>query len=119
MNDIETRKDIEQLIRAFYAKVNADELLAPVFAHVDWETHMPVIFDFWSSIVFGDRTYQGNPFGKHIALPIGKHHFGQWLALFDRTVDDLFNGDRATEIKSRAHQIGEVFQHKMGLTKNL
>jgi len=114
--DISTRKEIEFLINRFYERVKADTLLGPRFAHVDWLKHLPVMYNFWSSLMFGDQSYQGNPFQKHVGLPIGAQHFSQWLALFTETVDEHFQGDKAREIKDRAQNIARLFQHKLGLT---
>lgn len=113
--DIDSREDIVVLVDAFYAKVQADGKLAPVFAHVNWETHLPVMYDFWSSLLLGDKSYRGNPFEKHKALPIDAHHFSQWLKLFQETVDLHFEGSKAREVKDRAQSIATVFQHKMNL----
>jgi hemoglobin len=52
--DILNRADVEKLITEFYAKVRQDALLAPVFQHVDWPHHTPIIIDFWSSLLLGD-----------------------------------------------------------------
>lgn len=114
-SDIQSRGDVEKLIDAFYAQVNQDPLLSPVFAHVDWPSHMPTMYDFWSSILFGDQSYRGNPFVRHQHLPIGAEHFTRWLELFQATVDRSFEGSNAEEIKSRARSIGEIFQHRLGL----
>lgn len=113
--DIESRSDIELLVNQFYNKVNQDILLAPVFSHVDWPAHLPIMYNFWSSMLLGDLSYQGNPFQKHIHLAINSTHFNQWLALFTETVDENFAGFKANEIKSRAQSIAGVFQHKLGL----
>ena len=113
--DITTREDISKLIDAFYIRVRQDELLAPVFSHVDWEHHTPIIIDFWCMILLGDPGYRGNPFQKHIQLPIERRHFERWLLHFAQTVDDHFSGDKATEAKERARSIAGMFQHKLGL----
>jgi hemoglobin len=113
--DIESRTDIELLVDRFYNKVNQDILLAPVFSHVNWPHHLPIMYNFWSSMLLGDQSYQGNPFQKHIHLAIDSSHFNQWLALFTETVDENFAGFKADEVKSRAQSIAGVFQHKMGL----
>lgn len=110
-----SRSEIELLVNAFYDRVKEDELLAPVFAHVDWVTHLPVMYNFWSSLLLGDGSYQGSPFQKHIHLPITAKHFDRWLALFIKTVDANFSGERAEEVKSRAQSIAGIFQFKMGL----
>ncbi|HPM30595.1 MAG TPA: group III truncated hemoglobin [Chryseolinea sp.] len=114
--DIKTREDIQVLVNEFYNKVNKDELLAPVFGHVDWVKHLPVMYNFWSSMLLGDRTYEGNPFQKHIDLPIQSRHFNQWLLLFVKTVDENFQGAKADETKQRANSIAQIFQHKLKLS---
>jgi hemoglobin len=111
--DIETREDIIVLVDTFYAKVQADNKLAPVFIHVDWEKHLPVMYSFWSSMILGEQSYRGNPFERHKSLPIDAHHFDRWLHLFTTTVDLHFSGAKAEEIKQRAQAIAGVFQHKM------
>lgn len=113
--DIRNREDVTTLVTEFYAKVRADENLAPLFTQVDWEHHIPVIIDFWCMILFGDRRYQGSPFSKHLSLPLQSHHFSQWLNLFRSTVDEYFSGLNATEAKTRAETIARLFQHKLGL----
>ncbi len=115
--DITSRKDIEILVNAFYEKVQADPLLAPHFGHVNWEKHLPIMHSFWASMMLGEQSYRGNPFQKHVSLPIGTEHFEAWLNLFFEVVDDNFQGEQAEEIKSRARQIAKVFQHKMNLIK--
>ena len=115
--DIVSREDIQLLVDRFYDKVNANPLLAPVFGHVDWRKHLPVMYNFWSSILLGDSSYQGNPFQKHVSLPLTSTHFKQWLELFHKTVDENFVGGKAEEAKSRADNIASVFQFKLGLLK--
>jgi hemoglobin len=113
--DILERKDIEKLVNEFYKKVFDDELLAPVFSQVDWPHHAPIMYNFWSSLLLGDKSYEGNPFQKHVKLPIGVLHFQRWLYLFSTTVDEIFEGDTANEAKARAESIAGIFQHKLGL----
>lgn len=115
MTDIIDRTDIEVLVNSFYDKVKRDDLLLPVFSLVDWPHHLPIMYNFWSSILLGDQSYQGNPFQKHIHLTINSTHFNRWLELFTQTVDEHFAGFKADEVKSRAQSIAVVFQHKMGL----
>ena len=115
-NDINTRSDIEKLVNDFYGKVQNDQLLGPVFRHVDWSHHLPVMYDFWSSILLGDQSYRGNPLQKHLPLPIEGKHFDQWLKLFTETVNENFAGDKAEEVKMRAESIAGIFQLKLGIT---
>lgn len=113
--DITTRDDIKLLVDQFYGKVERDELLGPVFSHVDWAHHLPIMYNFWSSMLLGDQSYRGNPLQKHLALPIQRKHFDKWLQLFVETVEENFDGDKSNEVKMRAHSIAGIFQVKMGL----
>lgn len=117
MPDIATRYDIELLVNNFYKKVQADDVLAPHFSHVNWETHLPIMYSFWASMILGEQSYRGAPFTKHASLPLNTTHFDRWLELFHETIDETFEGDKATEIKDRARSIAQVFQHKMNLLK--
>lgn len=113
--DIVSRNEIKLLVNSFYEKVKQDELLAPVFAHVYWPHHLPVMYNFWSSVLLGDMSYNGNPFSKHKELPVKREHFSRWLELFLETVETEFSGPVADEAKNRAKTIASMFQHKMGL----
>ncbi len=116
-HDITSREDIKTLVDRFYDKVKLDDFIGPVFSHVDWPHHLPIMYDFWSSMLLGDQSYRGNPFQKHLPLPIQPPHFERWLQLFRQTVDENFEGEKATEVKSRAEAIAGIFQLRMGLTK--
>jgi len=115
MNDIRSREEVKHLVNSFYAKVKEDALLAPVFAHVDWPHHLPIMYNFWSSVLLGDMSYNGSPLSKHMALPITRDHFDRWLKLFLETVQTEFRGPVADEAANRAKTIANLFQHKMGL----
>ena len=114
--DITSEAAIRLLVDGFYAKVVEDALLGPVFngfAHVDWPRHLPVMYDFWSSLLLGTTRYHGRPFPKHLPLPIGAAHFQRWLALFQATVDELFAGPKAEEAKLRGQAIAQVFEARL------
>lgn len=113
MNDITQREDIIKLVHTFYDKVNQDDLLGPLFAHVNWPKHFPIMYDFWGSMLLGERSYMGNPFQKHVPLAIETEHFERWITLFHQTVDELFEGEKAQEAKDRARSIAYVWQHKL------
>ena len=115
MQDITNRNDIKILVDSFYSKVGKDDLLEPIFRHVNWPIHIPTMYNFWASLLLGDQSYQGSPFQKHAHLTIDSTHFNRWLELFTRNVDEHFAGARADEAKSRAATIAALFQHKMGL----
>ncbi len=116
--DLASRVDIERLIDSFYARVRVDATLGPIFddvAHTDWATHLPRMYEFWSTVLFNAGSFQGRPLDVHLALArrvhLGPGEFGRWLALFDATVDDAFHGPGADDIKARARRIAAVMQH--------
>ena len=82
-----TEAMIERLVRAFYDRVRADAVLAPVFdAHIrDWEPHLQQMCAFWSSVALMSGRYHGTPMAKHMPLPVDADHFDRWLKLFEET----------------------------------
>lgn len=114
--DIIDREDVIKFVDRFYDKVKIDALLGPAFAHVNWPRHLPIMYNFWSSMLLDDQSYRGNPLQRHLDLPIGTEHFSRWQELFQETIDENFVGLNAEEVKMRAQAIARVFQIKMGLT---
>ncbi len=119
--NIETKEDIKLLIDTFYGKVRKNETLGYIFddiAKLDWEKHLPVMYAFWSSLLLGDRSYEGNVMGPHIQLnkkvKLTSKEFSEWLKLFTETVDELFEGVNAKEAKSRAESIARLMEFKVG-----
>ena len=118
-HDISSRDDIILLVNSFYASVRADSILGPIFddvAHTDWDTHLPKMYDFWETVLFGTTTgFRGNPLAVHLDLasrvPLGAREFGRWIELFHRNVDMLFAGLMAEDAKARALRIAAVMQH--------
>lgn len=118
--DIKSIEDVQLLVNKFYEKVNNDDLLSWIFndlSKVDWRTHLPVMYDFWSSILLGTKLYKGQPFDVHLYLPVDKRHFDRWVNLFEKTVDENFSGPIADEAKLRANTISEIFQYKIKVIK--
>ena len=118
LHDIQTKDDIQKLVDSFYEKVNCDDLLSPIFnkiAKVNWDEHLPIIYDFWNTILLKKKAFTGQPYPKHAALPITKKYFDPWLTYFNATLDQHFYGLTADEAKRLASQIAMAFSHKMGL----
>lgn len=117
---IETRADVELMVNQFYQKIRQDAELGPIFdeiAQVDWDVHLPKMYDFWEGILFGTLNYAGRPMPPHFRLT-QKHtltpaHFDRWLALFFENVDDLFEGDKAQEVKYRAYSIATIMNNRV------
>lgn len=116
MHDIRDDKDIKTLVHAFYDKVQRDERLGYIFidfAEVNWDEHLPNMVDFWSNILFHTGRYEGRPFRQHLPLPIEKKDFISWLNLFEETVDEYFEGEKADYAKEMANKIASSFSIRM------
>ncbi len=120
--EILSREDVQNLVDQFYARVNQDPLLSPVFndfAKVDWAAHLPKMYTFWSSILLGEYSYKGRPFPPHALLPAKKVHYDRWLKLFTETVDSLFVGEKAELAKTRAQDLASIFMSRLGLAPEM
>jgi len=102
-----TETMIERLVHGFYAKVRADEMLAPVFdARIrDWGPHLSQMCAFWSSVALMSGRYHGAPMPKHLPLPIDAAHFDRWLALFEETAAEICPSEAAAHFIERARRI--------------
>ena len=120
-HDIENREDIDLLMREFYRTAMTDDLIGYIFtdvAKLDLDVHLPIIGDFWESMLFHTGVYakhQRNPLQVHAELdeqsPLLFEHFERWLEIFRRKVDENFAGENASYIKERANAIGNRFMH--------
>jgi hemoglobin len=119
-NDITNRNDIETLVNTFYEKVKIDSTIGHFFTEVvkvNWDIHLPRMYDFWDNILFHTGAYIGNPMQRHRHIhqqqAIENEHFDYWVQLFKTTVDELFEGENATLIKTRAASIAAIMQVKV------
>jgi hemoglobin len=119
--DISEREDILALLEAFYARAVKDEAIGHFFttvAPLNLQTHIPLIADFWESVLFGTRGYAKNVMQVHQHLhllsPILPEHLDRWVALFSQTVDQHFEGSRAELARQRALSIAQLMKWKLG-----
>ena len=118
--DIANRSDIEQFIKSFYDKVLKDETIGFIFtdiAKVNWEKHLPIMYDFWENVIFFTGKYSGDPMNVHRNLnnliALKSEHFKVWIILFNQTIDELFLGENAERAKQRAMSIATIMQVKL------
>ena len=118
--DIENRADIDDLMRVFYTKALTDEEIGCIFeiAELDLEKHLPVIGDFWESLLLSGKNYQmrgRNPMQIHAELnektPLKAKHFRRWLEIFQGTVDEMFAGEIANHAKKFSVTIADRMQN--------
>lgn len=110
--DIANRGDVSDLVVAFYHCVFKDDLLGPIFvdvAKLDLDAHLQVMCDFWETVLFKTGKYNRNALQVHKALhqvsPLTAEHFGRWLEIWNRTVDEIFVGEKAEVAKVQAARI--------------
>ena len=120
MRDVETREDIVHLLERFYAKAMKDDVIGYFFTEVvplHLDTHIPKIADFWEAIVFNTQAYSKNVMEVHQHISdksaIHKEHLDHWVALFTETVEEEFEGARATLMKQRAASIATLMNIKL------
>lgn len=119
--DIESREDCERLVRAFYGRALHDPMIGYLFtdvAKLDLEAHVPVLTDFWETLLLGAKSYDRGSFHPHAALHAKSElrggHFDRWLALWYQTVDELFAGPRAEQAKAHAFRLASAFRMRLG-----
>ncbi|MFO7823444.1 MAG: group III truncated hemoglobin [Cyclobacterium sp.] len=113
---IEEIDQIKSLVDAFYGKVKADPMLAPIFENRikgDWDKHLDKMYRFWQTVLLEEHTYYGSPFTPHASMPINAQHFERWLELFKATVNEKFTGEKAKEAIWRAEKMALMFQAKL------
>ena len=120
MRDIENREDIILLVNTFYDDVKADKTIGDIFnkvVAVNWDEHLPKMYDFWEGILLGGGAFKGNPMQAHIALSkqteMDKGQFDAWQTIWNKTIDSLFEGDKAIEAKTRANNIAQLMLYKI------
>lgn len=109
------QESITTLVHEFYDAIRADNELGPVFdlaiGH-NWTPHLARMVDFWSTVMLGKRGFQGNVYGKHMALSgIKPEHFRRWLQLFDATTARMFSDEDAAEFQVVSRRIAASLQY--------
>ena len=125
-HDIQTKEDIKLLVDTFYDKVKKDAVIGYLFnevAKVNWEHHLPRMYEFWENVLFQTGSFTGNPMIAHTQLhqksPLSPEHFGRWQQLFLETINELFEGEYAELARQRAVSIATMMRIKIlnpGLT---
>lgn len=114
MSRAEAEAAIAALVPAFYERVQADELIGPVFAAVveDWDVHHARLTDFWSSVMMGTGRFKGSPMQAHFRQKsrITPEMFDRWLALWEEVTNERLPLPAAREMQAKARNMGESFK---------
>lgn len=100
---------IDTVVQYFYARVRADEELAPIFGGIaDWPAHLARMRDFWSSITLITGAYKGDVIGAHLSLSrLDDRHFARWLELFGLALRKHCTPEQVEVFSSRALKMAE------------
>jgi len=95
--DIDSLKDVQSLVDIFYARVQKDVLLGPIFNAVlsgRWEMHHRKLYRFWHTVLLRRPDYFDNPVPLHFSLNLN---------------DDQFEGKIAERAKFRGKTMADSF----------
>jgi len=120
MRDMQTRADIDALLRDFYTQLLDDALLRHVFvdvARMDLEEHLPVMGCFWEKVLFNSCDYNGQVMRVHRRIHDRERftpaYFERWLALWNQTTDRRHRGPVAAAAKRHAARIALAMQRNL------
>ena len=75
------------------------------------------MYSFWASVLLGEHSFSGNPMQKHIQISkltkMSEHEFLEWLKLFNETTNELFEGEKAEDAKTRAENIARLMLYNI------
>ena len=111
-----TKDDVVYFVDEFYKRVRKHKILGPIFnEHIGhlWFLHLDTLNRFWETLLLDNRTYFGDPFPKHLELPIKHEHFDIWLTLLSNTIDELFEGEKAEEAKLKCQNLAKSFRKRL------
>jgi len=119
-NDIQNRDDIKKIVIAFHEKLWEDKGMKHIFfevAEIDVLGHFDTMINFWERALFQTKKYNNNTLDVHLELHF-KHHlkveyFTKWFEEFTGTVDEMFEGERADEMKEKARSMATVIKMKI------
>lgn len=120
MNDLTDRGDVEDLVSSFYRAALADPLIGPIFtdvARIDLVRHLPIMTDFWETVLFGSDAYHRNALQVHLVLharaPLDEPHFARWLELWETAVRERFSGEKADLAVVQAHRMAGSIERRL------
>ncbi|MGH7920907.1 MAG: group III truncated hemoglobin [Candidatus Dormibacteraceae bacterium] len=118
--ELRSRADIEELISTFYLRAFDDPLIGPIFtdiAKMDLAQHLPIMCDFWESVLFAAGRYRRNAMQVHLDLharvALQPEHFARWLELWSAVVDERFAGESADRAKRQAARIAGAIRRRL------
>lgn len=117
--DNSDRARLRTLVHAFYGDLRQDAEIGPLFERAigqDWQPHLDRMVEFWATLVLGSRSFTGDVFGRHMAIPgLEPAMFARWQAAWKKHTEALFEPARAAELQRIAAGIARTLSR--GLAK--
>ena len=114
ISDVDTREEVDEVVRTFYAAVAQDTLLGPIFDRAigrAWDEHLNKLCDFWSSVLLLSGRFKGTPMAVHVGIPdIGAPHFQRWLDIFERVALEVCPPNAAALFVGKSRMIAQSLQ---------
>ena len=111
---------IEQMVDEFYARVQQDPELGPIFAKRidDWPEHLGRMVRFWRAVLRSEPSYSPSPRGAPPVLhrrieELRKEHFQRWLHLFGEVVDETYAPSARAHVKNAAARIATALSRHL------
>lgn len=118
--DLADRAAVEALLRRFYGRALVDEVLDGPFTELrrqGLDSHIPVMADFWETVLFRTGRYRGSAFDVHRTIhqahPLTAERFERWLTLWNATVDEMHRGPVADQAKLHAGRIARAMHRRL------
>lgn len=115
-NDIRNLADIQFLVDQFYAAVQQDSFIGPIFNSRltgRWEQHHQRLYRFWHTVLLRRPDYFGDPVPMHFNMNLDQGHFDHWLSIWVKIVDHNFEGKIADRAKFRGKTMAQAFMTKI------
>lgn len=119
-SDLANRTDVAALLRRFYGRALDDEVLAEPFTELrssGLDSHLPVMCDFWETVLFRAGRYRGSALTAHrdlhLRTPLRARHFVRWLTIWNDTVDAMYRGPVAEHAKVQAARIAWAMHRRL------
>lgn len=111
------KASIDRLMEIFYEKIRHHNELGAIFnakvgtSDEAWTAHKAKIGNFWQGMLLGEGDYSGQPMKAHLELaPFPQSLFNEWLALFEDSLNKVFDEPNSNTILQKAQMIAQNFQ---------
>ncbi len=118
--DVSDAQDLYKIVASFYTKLLGDDSINHLFAETvqnGLQEHLQQLVRFWDQMIFGNYRYDKNVMEihqqQHQLTPFTAEHFEIWLGHFHGSIDELYEGEIAQNIKDRAYSIAYIMRTKM------